>query len=102
MTKTPFIICLNAVALLLFLGMVLQERTIPQTERPKEETVFQEKNKSNLPKTPVKISSTEMPPVPQKIAQLQTELVSGPTISVMKRVQTKKKKFELPLRLLRV
>ena len=54
MTKTPFIISLNAVALLLFLGMVLQERTIPQTERPKEETVFQEKNKSNLPKTPLR------------------------------------------------
>ena len=96
MTKTPFIICLNAVALLLFLGMVLQERTIPQTERPKEETVSQEKKKSNLPKTPVKISSTEMPPVPQKIAQLQAELTSQPIISAIKREQTEKEKLEMP------
>ena len=96
MTKTPFTICLNAVALLLFLGMVLQERTIPQTERPKEETVSREKKKSNLPKTPVKISSTEMPPVPQKIAQLQAELTSRPIISAIKREQTEKEKLEMP------
>ena len=96
MTKTPFIICLNVVALLLFVGMVLQERTIPQTERSKVEMIPQEKIKSNLPKNPVKISSTEMPPVPKKITQLQAELVSGPIISVMKREQTKKKKVELP------
>ena len=96
MTKTRFIICLNAVALLLFLGMVLQERTIPQTERPKEKTVSQEKKKSNLPKTPVKISSTEMPPVPQKIAQLQAELTSRPIISAIKREQTEKEKLEMP------
>ena len=75
MTKSPFIICLNAVALLLFVGMVLHERTIPQAERPKEELAPQEKMKSNLPKTPVKISSKEMPPVPQKIAQLQAERI---------------------------
>ena len=96
MTKTPFIICLNVLALLLFVGMVLQERTIPQTERSKVEMVPQEKIKSNLPKTPVKISSTEMPPAPQKIAELQAELVSGPMISVMKSEQTKKEKLELP------
>ncbi len=96
MTKTPFIICLNVVALLLFLGMVLQERTTPQTERSKVEMVPQEKIKSNLPKTPVKISSTEMPPVPKKITQLKAELVSGPIIRVMKREQAKKKKLELP------
>ena len=96
MTKTPFIICLNAVALLLFVGMVLQERTIPQAERPKVELAPQEKIKSNLPKTPVKISSKKMPPVPQKIAQLQAELSSRPIMSVIKKEQTEKEKLELP------
>lgn len=96
MTKSPFIICLNAVALLLFVGMVLQERTIPQAERPKVELAPQEKIKSNLPKTPVKISSKEMPPVPQKIAQLQAELSTRPLRSVIPREQTEKEKLELP------
>ena len=97
MTKSPFIICLNAVALLLFVGMVLQERTIPQAERPKVELAPQEKIKSNLPKTPVKISSKEMPPVPQKIAQLQAELSMRPLKSVITRAKTEKEKLELPL-----
>ncbi len=96
MTKSPFIICLNAVALLLFVGMVLQERTIPQAERPKVELAPQEKIKSNLPKTPVKISSKEMPPAPQKIAQLQAELLSQPLKRVIKREQIEKEKSELP------
>ena len=96
MTKTPFIICLNAVALLLFVGMVLQERTIPQAESPKVELAPQEKIKSKLPKTPVKISSKQMPPAPQKIAQLQAELSSQPIMSVIKKEQTEKEKLELP------
>ena len=96
MTKTPFIICLNAIALLLFVTMVLQERTIPQTERSKVEVALQEKITSNLPKTPVKISSTEMPPAPQKIAQSQVELMSRPKINVMKREQTQQEKLDPP------
>ena len=96
MTKSPFIICLNAVALLLFVGMVLQERTIPQAERPTVQLAPQEEIKSNLPKTPVKISSKEMPPVPQKIAQLQAALSSQPIMSVIKKEQTEKEKLELP------
>ena len=96
MTKTPFIICLNAVALLLFVGMVLQERTIPQAESPKVELAPQEKIKSKLPKTPVKISSKQMPPAPQKIAQLQAELSSQPIMSVIKKEHAEKEKLELP------
>ena len=40
MTRTPFIICLNIVALLLFVGMVLQERTIPQADALENQEIF--------------------------------------------------------------
>ena len=88
MTTTPFIICLNVAALLLFVGMVLQERTIPQTERSKVEMVPQEKIKSNLQKPQLRYPPRNAS-APQKIAQLQAEL-SQPIMSVIKR-QTKKK-----------
>ncbi len=96
-TKTHLIICLNVVALLLFAALVLEESVTPQTVKVKVvENSPQEKIKLSLPKTSVKISTTEMPPVPQKIAQVQANRISNPKMSVMKRAEIQQEKVDLP------
>ena len=95
-TKATFTTVVNVIALLLFVGLVLHDGTAPKTPKAKIEAAHKEKIKLHLPKAPVKVSSTEMPPLPQKIVQLKSESISKSKMSVMKREKTQQKNVYFP------